>query len=102
MTGGLNLRGTVLPIIDLAVRLGLAPTEPSARHAALVGRSEERTAGLLVEGVSDILQLDDAARRPSPAPRRAPSLVAALFAVDDGLIGLFDLERVLAPERETA
>lgn len=38
--GVLNLRGTVRPIIDLAVRLGLAPTEPSARHAVLATKRE--------------------------------------------------------------
>ncbi|MBD3837014.1 chemotaxis protein CheW [Brevundimonas sp.] len=95
LKGVLNLRGTVLPIIDLAVRLGLASTEPSARHAILVVRSEAGMAGLLVEGVSDILQLDDADRQPPPSLGGAPGLVSAVFAVDDMLISLLDLERIL-------
>src|SRR5215471_11376522 len=36
--GVINLRGTVLPIVDLAARLGFAATEPSARHAIVVAQ----------------------------------------------------------------
>ncbi|MGL1418908.1 chemotaxis protein CheW, partial [Vibrio parahaemolyticus] len=52
--GVINLRGTVLPIVDLAVRLGFAPSEPTARHAIMVSQIGQQVVGLLVEGVSDI------------------------------------------------
>src|SRR5258708_23426624 len=45
--GVINLRGTVLPIIDFAARLGLPPTEPTTRHAILVVQIKDQTIGLL-------------------------------------------------------
>src|ERR1700752_5140822 len=52
--GVINLRGLVLPISDLARRLGLPRTEPTARNAIIVAEIGEQVAGLLVESVSDI------------------------------------------------
>lgn len=104
MKGVVNLRGTVLPIIDLAVRLGLPTTEPSARHAIVVVRCGERTVGLLVEGVSDIMQLDDAARQdpPNMGEAQGAGVVSGVFAVDSALISLLDLDNLLPPVREAA
>ena len=51
MKGVINLRGAVLPIVDLGARLGLATSEPSARHVIMVVNVGGRTLGLLVEAV---------------------------------------------------
>jgi purine-binding chemotaxis protein CheW len=53
--GIINLRGMVLPVIDLKARLGLGQTEASPKHVIIVVNSSERTVGLLVDAVSDIL-----------------------------------------------
>jgi purine-binding chemotaxis protein CheW len=53
--GIINLRGMVLPVIDLKARLGLGQTEASPKHVIIVIDSGERTIGLLVDAVSDIL-----------------------------------------------
>jgi purine-binding chemotaxis protein CheW len=53
--GIINLRGMVLPVIDLKARLGLGLTEASPKHVIIVVNSSERTVGLLVDAVSDIL-----------------------------------------------
>lgn len=104
MKGVVNLRGTVLPIIDLALRLCLPTTEPSARHAIVVVRCGDRTVGLLVEGVSDIMQLDDAARQDPPdlGDGRASSVVSGVFAVEGDLISLLDLDNLLPSVRQAA
>src|SRR5271167_2234296 len=47
--GVINLRGSVLPIVDLAARLGFALAEPSARHAIVVAQIGHQIVGLLVE-----------------------------------------------------
>ena len=52
--GMINLRGAVLPIIDLADRLGYYPTEPASGHAVLVVQIGRQTVGLLVQGVSAV------------------------------------------------
>ena len=66
MCGIINLRGAVLPIIDLAVRLGLPRTQPTSRHAILVVEIGTQVVGLLVEGVSEILTIDQDVIQPAP------------------------------------
>lgn len=64
--GVINLRGAVLPIVDLSARLGLATTEPDARHVIIVVRIGEQTVGLLVDAVCDILTVTDEMLQPTP------------------------------------
>lgn len=104
MTGVVNLRGTVLPIIDLAERLGLPTSEPSARHAIMVARCGGRTVGLLVEAVSEIMQLNDAILQQTPEMGQGDGqgLIAGIFAVDGGMISLLELDNLLPAQREVA
>src|ERR1700761_8577950 len=64
--GVINLRGAVLPIIDLAARLGLQTTETTARHVIMVVHLGGRTVGLLVDAVSDIVTITDDVVQPTP------------------------------------
>lgn len=99
MRGVVNLRGAILPIIDLAVLLGLPTSEPSARHAIMVARCGGRTVGLLVEAVSEIVQIDGATLQQTPEIGRAEgtSLVAGIFAIDGGMISLLEMDNLLPP-----
>src|SRR5271154_6319473 len=55
--GVINLRGVVLPVIDLSDRLGFAPAEPSPRHVIIVAQTGRQVIGLLVDAVSDIIAM---------------------------------------------
>ncbi|MCW6506647.1 chemotaxis protein CheW [Lichenifustis flavocetrariae] len=98
--GVINLRGAVLAIIDLAVRLGLPPTIPTSRHAILVVEIRERVVGLLVEGVSEILTVKNDMIQPAPdvASQMARDFVRGILAVDGRLISLLVLDAVLPSE----
>lgn len=99
--GVINLRGAVLPIIDLGARLGLTTSEPTARHVIMVVKVGERTMGLLVDAVSDIINLTDDAVQPTPdvACDTVRAFVKGLFAIDGRMISLISLDNVL-PELE--
>jgi purine-binding chemotaxis protein CheW len=101
MRGVINLRGAVLPIIDLGARLGLKVTDPTARHVIMVVRIGDRTVGLLVDAVSDIIDITDDLVQPTPdiACEQVKTFVKGLFAIDGRLISLISLDRVL-PETE--
>jgi len=101
MRGVINLRGAVLPIMDFSARLGLAATEPSARHVIIVVSVDDKTVGLLVDGVSDILSVTDEMLQPTPdvACDRVRSLVKGLISLDERMISEVALDR-LVPERE--
>jgi len=64
--GVINLRGVVLPIVDLKARLGFSATEANAKHVIVVVKCGNRTIGLLVDAVSDILTTTAAEIQPAP------------------------------------
>jgi purine-binding chemotaxis protein CheW len=103
--GVINLRGAVLPIVDLGARLGLAITEPTARHVIIVTRIADQLVGLLVDAVCDILTVTKDVVQPTPdvACEVAKSFVRGLLAVEGRMISLISLDRVLpAPELQAA
>jgi len=99
--GVINLRGAVLPIIDLGGRLGLTTSEPTARHVIMVVKIGDRTLGLLVDAVSDIINITDDAVQPTPdvACDTVKAFVRGLFAIEGRMISLIALDRIL-PELE--
>jgi purine-binding chemotaxis protein CheW len=101
MKGVINLRGAVLPIVDLGARLGLATSEPTARHVIMVAHIGGRTVGLLVDAVSDIIQLTDEAIQQTPdvASDQVRTFVKGIFALDGRMISLLELEWIL-PDAE--
>jgi purine-binding chemotaxis protein CheW len=67
VAGVINLRGAVVPVVDLRNRLGLGHTEPSSRHVIVVIQDGARIAGLLVDGVEETFQVSSALLQPPPA-----------------------------------
>ena len=64
--GVINLRGAVLPVMDLSQRLGMGPTDPSQRHVIIVIQIGGQFVGLLVDAVSDILTIPASDIQPPP------------------------------------
>jgi purine-binding chemotaxis protein CheW len=97
LRGVINLRGAVLPIVDLAARLGFPPTDPSQRHVIIVAQVGHQVIGLLVDAVSDILTIADQAIQPPPdvASEMVRSFVQGLLAIDGRMVSLLSLDRVL-------
>jgi purine-binding chemotaxis protein CheW len=97
MIGVINLRGTVLPVIDLPLRLGHAKSETSARHAVIVVQEQGRMTGLLVDLVSDIISVDPKDIHPTPdvSSTVARSFVAGIVTLEGRMISLLSLSDVL-------
>lgn len=97
MKGVINLRGAVLPIVDLGARLGLQTTDPTARHVIMVINQGARTLGLLVDAVSDIIEVTEDMVQPTPdvACDQVKAFVKGLFAIEGRMISLITLDRVL-------
>lgn len=95
--GVINLRGAVLPIVDLGARLGLGTAEPSARHVIIVVQVERQIVGLLVDAVSDIITVTDEMIQPTPdvASDLARNFVKGLLAIDGRMVSFISLDRVL-------
>ncbi|CAN7451748.1 chemotaxis protein CheW [Phenylobacterium sp. LjRoot225] len=99
--GVINLRGAVLPIVDLGARLGLGTADPTARHVIIVAQVQNQVVGLLVDAVSDILTVTDEEIQPTPdvASEMVRTFVRGLLAIDGRMVSFISLDRVL-PDRE--
>ncbi|WP_068114849.1 chemotaxis protein CheW [Tropicimonas marinistellae] len=95
--GVINLRGTVLPIVDLAGRLGIAVEDASERNVIIVVHVRRQTVGLLVDAVSDILAIPESEMRPQPdvTSNTNETFIKALTIIDDRMLRVLDLEAVL-------
>ena len=99
--GVINLRGAVLPIVDLAVRLGFPPAEVMGRHVIIVVQVGSQFVGLLVDAVSDILSVSDSEVLPPPdvASDMAKRFVCGLLAMEGRMLSILSVDSVL-PEQE--
>jgi purine-binding chemotaxis protein CheW len=92
--GVVNLRGTVLPVIDLSSRLGWGDTEASARHVIIVMEIGHQLHGLIVDSVNDIVLIDEATMQPPPdlGDPLVPFFIEGLATVDDHMAMVLDLK----------
>ncbi len=99
--GVINLRGAVLPIIDLANRLGIGRTETTERNVIIVVQISTQTIGLLVDAVSDIISIPSSELQAPPDIVVDPSntFVRALTVVEGRMLRIVDLDSVY-PKRE--
>jgi purine-binding chemotaxis protein CheW len=95
--GVVNLRGTVLPVIDMAARLGMSAVQPTARHVVIVVWIRGKLVGLLVDAVCDILEVSADALQAAPdvACDTVNSFIAALITVEERMLGLVALDQIL-------
>jgi len=93
--GVISLRGEIIQVIDLRLRLGLSPTVPARATRIVVVQAEDgRVAGVLVDGVREVLRVPETAIGLA-APGDVQGVVAALCANGSEFVSLVDLERLL-------
>ncbi len=100
LKGVTNLRGKVIPVMDLRNRLGLPEAKLTKASRIAVVEGELGTVGMIVDGVSEVLRVPLAAiEPPSPVIANIDSdFIGGVAKVEDRLVVLLDLERVLGRE----
>ncbi|MFA5990202.1 MAG: chemotaxis protein CheW [Sphingomonas sp.] len=98
VAGVVNLRGTVLPVVDLAARLGWRATEPTARHVIIVTRVADQFRGLIVDAVSDIVSIEDGAIQAPPVTSTdaVVPFLEGLVTIDERMVMVLDLTSLTA------
>ena len=98
--GVINLRGHVVPVIDLAQRFGREPTEIRARTCIIILDLDGQAIGVLVDAVNAVLDLDGTQIEPPPAfgTGLQREFIQGMARVDEGFIILLDIPRVLSTE----
>ena len=104
VAGALNLRGQIVTVLDLALRLGLGQQAGEAGKAQVVSQGRG-VYGLLVESLGEVLALPDAARAQTPPrlPHRLADCTAGIYQLEAGLLVLLDTARLFEvdPEENT-
>jgi purine-binding chemotaxis protein CheW len=102
--GVINLRGRILPVLDLRRKLGLGEVEPGRATRIVVVRVKERLLGLMVDGASQVLRVEVSRIEPPPPEvvDKGGDYIRGVAKLDDRLVILVDLERLLAHELKSA
>jgi purine-binding chemotaxis protein CheW len=100
--GVLNLRGVMVPIIDLRCRFGQGLTEATSMHIVIIVQVEDRQVGLLADRVLDIVAFESAQVQPVPRVARTARVdfLSGLLTVENGMIALIDLPHLLTLQGE--
>jgi purine-binding chemotaxis protein CheW len=103
--GVINLRGRILPVIDLKSKLALGEVAHAKEARIVVVRLRERLLGLLVDGASQVLKVPVSRIEPPPEEvvDKGGEYIRGVAKLENRLVILIDLERVLSQElREAA
>jgi purine-binding chemotaxis protein CheW len=98
--GVINLRGRILPVVDLKKKLGLGEVEIQKATRIVVVRLKERLLGLLVDGASQVLKVPMSRIEPPPdeVVNKGGDTIRGVAKLEGRLVILLDLNRVLAQE----
>lgn len=108
MEGVINLRGQLIPIIDLRTRFEMARAEHTKNTRIVVTEIGAKRVGMVVDSVSEVLRLDTGAIEPAPEMIAAAGTeyIRGVGKIEDRLIILLDLARIISSgekrELETA
>ena len=98
--GVMNLRGRIIPVLDLKRKLGIGEVLPSSAARIVVVRLQERLLGLLVDGASQVLKVPVSLVEAPPGEvvDRGGDYIRGVAKLERRLIILVDLQKVLARE----
>jgi purine-binding chemotaxis protein CheW len=100
--GVLNLRGAIVPIIDLRCRFGQGLTEATPLHIVIIVQIVARQVGLLADRVLDIVTFENAKVQPVPRISNSSRInfLSGLVTIENGMIALIDLPNLLSAQVE--
>lgn len=98
MKGVIDLRGTVVPIFDLRNKFGLGDTEIDSLKVVIVLNFGKKTIGVLVDGVSDILTIENEEIKEAPETNSESQIdqayINGLISKEDNMIILLNIEKL--------
>jgi purine-binding chemotaxis protein CheW len=98
--GVINLRGSIVPIVDLRMRFNLHLVEYNEFTIVIILSFNKRTIGIVVDGVSDVLDLNQS--QISPVPELVSNIdtkyLKGLGSVDDRMLILVDIQQLMSSQ----
>lgn len=98
--GVVNLRGVIVPIVDLRLKLGCETADYNSFTVVIVLNVKGRVVGAVVDSVSDVLELEAGAIRPAPEMSSAidTTFITGIGSVAERMLILMDIEGLMASE----
>lgn len=100
LKGVINLRGTIIPVVDIRLKFGMAEKEMDVDTAIIIYEVNKASIGFIVDQVEDVLSLDES--HISEAPRFGAnidtSFIDSVAEVDKNVIMLLNLEKIFEAE----
>jgi len=102
--GLINLRSTVIPIVDLRLRFGLAQEATSEETRIMVVNVNGKTIGIIVDAVSEVLRIarDQIAPPPPTVAGLGREYLTGLVKLQNRLLILLDIDKILSQEETVA
>ncbi len=98
--GLINLRSTVIPIVDLRLRFGLQPEAQTDETRIMVVNVRQKTVGIIVDAVSEVLRI--AKEQIAPPPPTVAGLgrdyLTGLVKLENRLLILLEIDKILGAE----
>lgn len=98
--GVTNLRGIIVPIVDLRIKFNLGKVEYTEQTVVIILNLSNRVVGIVVDGVSDVLMLNAAQVRPAPefGQTLSTEYLTGLGTIDDRMLILVDIEKLMTSD----
>ena len=95
--GVVNLRGIIVPIIDMRIKFQLGNVEYNQFTVVVILNVADRVMGIVVDGVSDVISLDQEQIRPTPEFGTVIDIeyITGLGTLDDRMLILIDIEKLM-------
>ncbi|HET6598767.1 MAG TPA: chemotaxis protein CheW [Burkholderiaceae bacterium] len=98
--GVVNLRGVIVPIVDLRLKLGCECAEYNSFTVVIVLNVKGRVVGAVVDSVSDVLALDAETIKPAPEMNATvdANFITGIGSINERMLILMDIEALMASE----
>ncbi|CAB3630838.1 chemotaxis protein CheW [Achromobacter marplatensis] len=98
--GVTNLRGIIVPIVDLRIKFNLNRVEYNEQTVVIILNLDRRVVGIVVDGVSDVLMLNAGQIRPAPefGATLSTEYLTGLGTVDERMLILVDIEKMMTSD----
>jgi purine-binding chemotaxis protein CheW len=98
--GVTNLRGVIVPIVDLRIKFHLDKVEYGGQTVVIVVNVADRVVGIVVDGVSDVMTLTPDQIKPAPefGVTLSSDFLSGLGSLDDRMLVLVDIDKLLTSE----
>lgn len=98
--GVTNLRGIIVPIVDLRIKFNLGRVDYNEQTVVIILNLDRRVVGIVVDGVSDVLMLNSGQIRPAPefGATLSTEYLTGLGTVDERMLILVDIEKMMTSD----